>query len=135
MTDQISLDASAGEKKPEIEPPNISIQASAIAKINLALQQNAFPVIRDIEIKNDTARQLSDIELTVTSTPNFIIERTWPIDRLAAESQLIFDDSHIELNSEHLRKITESLGGLLLKTDIFVLLKYNEQTSLGTSRV
>lgn len=115
----------------ELEIPVISIQASVITKINLALQQNAFPVIRDIEIKNETVDQLSDIELTVTSTPGFIIERTWPIDRLAEKSQLILDDSRIELNSEYLRKITESLNGELT----FILKKGNEVLNTCTKNV
>ncbi len=98
------------------KPLSITIEASIIPKINLALQQNSFPVIRDIEVKNETDKQLSALELTITSIPNFIIERTWILDRLAENSQLILDDSRIELNSEYLRKITESLNGELTFT-------------------
>lgn len=129
MEEQVLL----GKSGDEINPPasGISIKASVISKINLALQQNAFPVIRDIEIKNDTENKFSEIELTVTSKPNFIIERTWPIDRLAEKSQLILDDSRIELNSEYLRKITESLNGEL----IFTLKKDDEVIDTCTKKV
>ena len=122
MSEQVASDVARVKTEAETELPCITIKPSVIPKINLALQQNAFPVIRDIEIKNDTASQLSEIELTVTSSPNFLIERTWPIDRLAAESQLILDDCRIELNSQYLRDITESLVG-----NISFILKNGEE--------
>ena len=94
----------------------VGIKTSIIPSINLALQQNAFPVIREILIQNDTSEQYSEIELTVRSSPSFLVERTWPIDRLAPETQLIIDDCHIELRNSYLRTITESLEGKIVFT-------------------
>jgi len=131
MTKQVLSPDFGEEINPEIKSSSISIKASVINKINLALQQNAFPVIREIEIKNETKNQFCEIEITVTSVPNFIIERTWPIDRLAENSQLILDDNRIELNSEYLRKITESLNGELT----FTLKKDNEILDFCTKKV
>ncbi len=114
MTENTETKVGQEKAKGELAEPHIRIKTSIIPNINLALQQNSFPVIREIEILNDTSDQYSDIELTVRANPNFLIERTWPIDRLAAESQLIIDDCRIELNSQYLRDLTESLPGKIV---------------------
>ena len=89
------------------------LNISCIPSINLALQQNAFPVITAIEIDNASEEDLSGIELTVTSSPEFLIERTWPIEKIAAGDSLSIRDRHVELKADYLRSITEALKGEL----------------------
>lgn len=92
------------------------IRASVISSINLALQQNAFPVITGIEIDNSSNEDLSGIELTVTSSPAFLTERTWPIEKIGAGDLLLISDRHVELKADYLRSITEALKGELCFT-------------------
>jgi len=92
----------------------IQIKASVITNINLALQQNAFPVITDIEIENSSEKDLSNIELSVTSSPDFLIDRIWPIQKIRTDETLIVEDCHVELKADFLRAIKESLKGELL---------------------
>jgi len=94
-----------------MQDKNISIITSVIPKLNLAFQQNSLPLITEIELKNSSQRSIHDLELVLTSTPGFLIGRTWFIDKLAADTQVILEDIRIELNAEFLRAIHESLLG------------------------
>lgn len=103
---------------------SVNIKSSVIPSINLALQQNAFPVIADVKIENFTENDLLSIELSVTSSPDFLINRTWPIEKIKAGEQLVIEDKRVELKSDFLRDITESLKGefhFILKQGDFVL--------------
>ena len=57
MTDHMEPSTQEVNSTEDIPEPHITIKASVIPNINLALQQNAYPVLRDIEILNDTADQ------------------------------------------------------------------------------
>ena len=87
------------------------IITSVISKINLAFQQNSLPVITEIELKNSSQESFRDLELVLTSSPDFIIKRTWFIDNLATDTQVFLEDISVELNAGFLRAIHESLQG------------------------
>ena len=87
------------------------IITSVISKINLAFQQNSLPLITEIELKNSSQESLRDLELVLTSSPDFLIDRTWFIDHLAKDAQVILEDIRVELNAEFLRALHESLQG------------------------
>ncbi|CAA0095891.1 ATP-dependent RecD-like DNA helicase [BD1-7 clade bacterium] len=91
----------------------LKVNTCVIPNINLALQQNAFPVITGLEVDNAGEKEFSGIELTVTSSPEFLIERTWPIEKIAAGDSLVIKDRHVELKADYLRSITEALQGEL----------------------
>ena len=87
------------------------IITSVISKINLAFQQNSLPVITEIELKNSSQESFRDLELVLTSSPDFLIKRTWFIDNLATDTQVFLEDIRVELNAGFLRAIHESLQG------------------------
>ncbi len=94
-----------------MQDKKIAIITSVVPKINLAFQQNSLPLITEIELKNHSEQTFHELELVLTGSPNFLIERIWHIDKLAPDSQVILDDIRVELNSEFLRGIHESLRG------------------------
>ena len=65
---------------------NIMIISSVIPKINLAFQQNSVAIITEIELRNRTYKNFRELELVLTGSPKFLIERTWHIDQLIADS-------------------------------------------------
>ena len=87
------------------------IISSVIPKVNLAFQQNSVAIITEIELRNRSDKNFRELELVLTGSPKFLIERTWHIDQLEAGSDVIIDDIRVELNSEFLRGIHESLRG------------------------
>lgn len=107
-----------------MQDDSITIICSVIPKVNLAFQQNSVAIITEIELRNRSDKSFRELELVLTSAPKFLIERTWYIDQLEAGSDVIIDDIRVELNSEFLRGIYESLRGEMtftLKAGIDVL--------------
>ncbi len=89
----------------------LKINASIISPINLAFQQNSFPVISDIEIENVSETQFRSLELKVTSCPDFLITRVWSIECIKPEQKISIDDCYIELKSDFLRSLNEAVSG------------------------
>jgi len=99
-----------------VQHKKIEIVTSVIPKLNLAFQQNSLPLITEIELRNSSQQSFRDLELVLTSSPGFLIERTWFIDKLAPDTQVILEDIRIELNAEFLRAIHESILGEMTLT-------------------
>ena len=89
----------------------ITIRVTATSKVNLALQQNSVPVLREITLFNPTDVSYHDLELTVTSTPEFAVTRTWHITRLAPDTEHSLRDCVIELNPHFLEEVNEAVRG------------------------
>lgn len=95
----------------EIETKEIAIQITAAHKVNLALQQNSVPVLRDIVLNNPTDVSYQDLELTVTTTPKFANSKVWHITRLAPQAEISLRDCMIELNPGFLEEVNEAVRG------------------------
>lgn len=65
----------------------LKIDATLIAKLNLADFQNAVPLVRDLWLINETDQRHEQVELVLTSDPPFLKPRRWRIDTLAAGSR------------------------------------------------
>ena len=64
----------------EPEKPLPTIVAALGAKLNLADFQNAVPVLRELSIVNDTTDGLTELDLSIASTPAFLKLKHWHID-------------------------------------------------------
>ena len=95
----------------ETENKAITIQIAAAHKVNLALQQNSVPVLRDIVLNNPTDVSYQDLELTVTTTPGFAKPKVWHITRLAPDTEISLRDCMIELNPGFLEDVNEAVRG------------------------
>ena len=95
----------------EAENKEITIQITAARKVNLALQQNSVPVLRDIVLNNPTGVSYQGLRLTVTATPEFANSKIWHIARLAPESEISLRDCMIELNPGFLEEVNEAVRG------------------------
>ncbi len=77
-------------------------------KINLAYYQNAVPVLRELAIVNESEESLQDLELTLSSEPAFIKEKTWRVDVVEASQKYHLKDLDIELDGALLGRLTEA---------------------------
>jgi len=88
--------------------PELKIDATLIAKLNLADFQNAVPLIRDLWLINETGKTHEQVELLLTSSPPFLKPRAWHIDTLAAGSRLAIRDLDLNLDGGLLARLTEA---------------------------
>ncbi len=89
----------------------ITIHVTAAGKVNLALQQNSVPVLREITLLNPTDVSYQDLKLTVTASPEFAETKTWHIDRLVSGTEHSLRDCAIELNPHFLEEVNEAVRG------------------------
>lgn len=81
--------------------------------INLAMQQNHVPVIRQLLIQNHSDQPLSDLTVTITSDPMFTVEWTTTIATLAPEQTMELSVVDLHLSASYLFSLTERLSGTL----------------------
>jgi len=70
----------------EVQPKEVKILATLVAKLNLADFQNAIPVIRQLRILNETSDRFVNATLTLSSVPEVFKPKIWRIDEIATDS-------------------------------------------------
>lgn len=91
----------------------IKIDVTVTTKLGFASQQNAVPVLRELEITNNSESNYDDLALILTASPAFIEGKTWKIDRLPKGDSLHITDRDLKLDAAYLADLTESLRGEL----------------------
>lgn len=89
----------------------IEINVTVTTKLGFASQQNAVPVLRELEIINNSESDYEDLTLILTASPAFLEGRTWKIDRLLKGDSLRITDRDLRLNAAYLAELSESLKG------------------------
>jgi very-short-patch-repair endonuclease len=86
----------------------VRIEVSLLDKINLALHQNAVPVLRALAVANPGAAPLADLVLTLQAEPAFLRPKRWHIDRIGAQEQLALPELDLALDAPLLARLTEA---------------------------
>jgi len=97
---------------PHQDTPTIVIHSEIAAKINFACQQSSFALLRDLRIENRNPEAgLDDLQVTLSSSPAFLKEKSWRIDRIAPGEIVTLKDRDIELDGGFLLNLVESVRG------------------------
>jgi hypothetical protein len=91
----------------------IKINVTVVTKLGFASQQNAVPVLRELEIINNSESDYDALALVLTATPAFLEDKTWTIDRLSKGDSLHITDRDLKLNAAYLADLSECLNGEL----------------------
>ncbi len=88
------------------------IHADIAAKLNFAAHQSAFSVLRSLGVENpDAVQQFEKLVLTLRSTPAFIREKTWIVDRVGPGELISIKDRDLTVNGGFLLGLAESVRG------------------------
>ena len=90
------------------ERVGLRIDATLVAKLNLADFQNAVPMLRELNIVNTSAEDIRDLELRIESIPPFLKPKVWRIDFLAACGHCRIADLDVQLDGALLTRLTEA---------------------------
>ncbi|MBQ7415994.1 MAG: DUF3320 domain-containing protein [Oscillospiraceae bacterium] len=101
----------------------IRMDVSVLPVINYALQQNGAIAIQSITIENITDTSIDDVDLCITSTPEFVIPFTRHIDQLPPGQPLTITRPKLILNADYLATMTEKVTGV-----VHIELRSNENT-------
>ena len=83
------------------------VDATLIAKLNLADFQNAVPLLKELTIVNGTKEDAKDLELRIESVPGFLKPKVWRIDAVGAGSSYRITDLDVQLDGPLLTRLTE----------------------------
>ncbi len=89
----------------------VSAQLSFVPCFNLALQQNAFPVIHELKLKNCSSRRLENVECLFSATPAFFAPKTVTAEGLEPGEERPLHDLGIELDYAMLSSLSEAARG------------------------
>ncbi len=91
------------------------IHADIAAKLNFAAHQSAFPVLRRLQLENlHTEQRVEDMVLTFQSSPAFIREKSWVVDRVDPQGLIHIKDRDLEVDGEFLLDLADSIRGDLV---------------------
>ena len=90
-----------------------SVELEYVPFFNLALQQNAVPVINELKLKNDTGHDLENLECVFSANPALILPKTVFVESVKNGEELPIHDLGIELDYELLVSLSEALKGKL----------------------
>jgi hypothetical protein len=107
----MELTAPEGDKT--TERLGVRIEATLVAKLNLADFQNAVPMLRELSITNASESDARDLELRIQSIPPFVRTKLWHIDVLAAGSERRITDLDVQLDGPLLTRLTEAESAIV----------------------
>ena len=90
----------------------ISIHWDIAEKLNFACHQSSFAVLRDLRIENsDEENRIDDLLVTLSADPSFLKPKSWQVDRVAPGGMVPINDRALDLDSDFLLKLAESVRG------------------------
>ena len=91
----------------------ISLRADTSQRVSFALQQNGFPVIRDVIIKNDGEFSLSNILLNISASPQFFKPYSCSLPDIHGCASYTVDAITLAIEHGQLARLVESEKGTL----------------------
>ena len=90
-----------------------SAELSFVPFFNLALQQNALPVVHELKLINNTGKDIDNLQCRLSAVPEFIVEKSFAVSKIKAGEELCINKPDIELNYNLLSNLSESMKGNL----------------------
>lgn len=81
-----------------------SVVISNSSKLNLADFQNSVPLLRELEVVNDSERVLTHLQVRLESYPPFLKSKTWLIEACDPKSRYRIKDCDVLLDGVLLGK-------------------------------
>jgi very-short-patch-repair endonuclease len=87
---------------------NLTVEAAIAGTVNLALYENAVPVLRELTITGAGTETWTDLRLEAAAQPPFIAARTWHLSRLGPGERHQLTDLDLVLDGALLAGLTEA---------------------------
>lgn len=100
----------------------IEIQGSYSSVVNFAMQQNYVPIIRKLIIKNLCVEDIQNIDVVITSEPEFIYEWSMKVEIIPAQQSVELDVVNINMSPNFLYSLTEKMSGT-----IFIKVRHDDE--------
>lgn len=91
----------------------VKVQFGYLPLINFAIQQNSTPVIRQLSIENTTSASMENIQVRITTEPDFGNAAPIAIELIPAGSSVCLQSFNLTLSANFFTQLTERLSGSL----------------------
>ncbi len=88
--------------------PAVQVRAALVHSINLADFQNSVPALLELAVVNETAEEIRDLTLAVSSEPAFVKPKSWTLDAVGPGQTLHITQPDLQLDGAHLSRLTEA---------------------------
>lgn len=95
---------------------DVVISAAVTEVVNFALQQNRLPVLRELVIENNMARELGPSVLGISAEPPMLLAYTQALESIPAGQSVRLTDLPLTLDGGFLAELTERITGHLTIT-------------------
>ena len=96
-----------------VETRHVSLDHRALGRINFASAQNDVAIIQRLAVDNPTDDAITDVRITLRASPPIIREKTWNLDRIAAQQTFVVRELATPLDIERLAGLDEAEVGEL----------------------
>ncbi|WP_246048169.1 hypothetical protein [Hankyongella ginsenosidimutans] len=93
-----------------------SIEATVSGKIGFASHQNSAPVVRELTLRNGGGVAIEGCRLILRADPPFLTEKSWRIDRISPQDEIVILDRDVHLNGTLLSGLTEAMTACAILT-------------------
>ncbi len=91
----------------------LEVGLSYVPVVNLALQQNALPVVSELNLKNQLEHDLVDLQCEFSANPPIILPSTLTIKELRRGEEVAIPQPELELDYTFLSTLSEAVKGKL----------------------
>ncbi len=91
----------------------VTVEVDCLPMWNLALHQNAMPVIFSLRVKNGTDRELRDVACRITSTPGMMEEAVVVMESVPAGGETAVHNPKATLDYAFLASLSDRVAGAL----------------------
>ncbi|MCL2103711.1 MAG: DUF3320 domain-containing protein [Kiritimatiellaeota bacterium] len=91
----------------------LAIEIEYLSELNLALHQNALPVIFTLRLRNGTEQDLRKVVCRMTTTPGMMRENRIVIEAIPAGEEVVLRNPAVELDYDFLMSLSDRVSGTL----------------------
>lgn len=93
--------------------PNPVLRLDFTGRVNLAFQQNNLPVLRRLELRNETPHAWNDVQIRLTAQPAWAADLTLRVAQIPAATDYPLSDLPLPLHLDYLANLSERVRGAL----------------------
>lgn len=91
----------------------MTIEMTYLHAVNVAMQQNRIPVIRELQIHNETGHDLASVTVLVSSQPPFAAPMQIDIGTMAPDEAKVLNAIRLDLQLTFFAQMTEGVAGTI----------------------
>ena len=100
----------------QIKTKQLIINSDLSETLSYAAWQNSVPLLRQLQLRNETETDLQKLTVNLISKPPFVTTKQWKVDELKIGETVEITDRDLEFDADYLRGLNEAERGQIVVT-------------------